>query len=57
MAVIGYIRVSTDKQTYKHQHFEIEQYAKNQGLKIDDWIEETIEQYAKNYGLNIDDWV
>ena len=42
MAVIGYIRVSTDKQTYKHQRFEIEEYAKNQGLKIDDWIEETI---------------
>ncbi len=42
MAVIGYIRVSTDKQTYAHQRFEIEQYAKNQGLKIDDWIEETI---------------
>ena len=39
MAVIGYIRVSTDKQTYKHQRFEIEEYAKNQGLKIDDWIE------------------
>ena len=42
MAVIGYIRVSTDKQTYTHQRFEIEEYAKNQGLKIDDWIEETI---------------
>ncbi len=28
MAVIGYIRVSTDKQTYKHQRFEIEEYAK-----------------------------
>ena len=42
MAVIGYIRVSTDKQNYKHQRFEIEEYAKNQGLKIDDWIEETI---------------
>ena len=42
MAVIGYIRVSTDKQTYAHQRFEIEEYAKNQGLKIDDWIEETI---------------
>ena len=42
MAVIGYIRVSTDKKTYKHQRIEIEEYAKNQGLKIDDWIEETI---------------
>ena len=27
MAVIGYIRVSTDKQTYAHQRLEIEQYA------------------------------
>ena len=42
MAVIGYIRVSTDKQTYKHQRFEIEQFAKSQGLKIDNWMEETI---------------
>lgn len=29
MAVIGYIRVSTDKQTYTHQRFEIEQFAKS----------------------------
>ena len=42
MAVIGYIRVSTDKQTYKQQRFEIEQFAKSQGLKIDNWMEETI---------------
>lgn len=42
MAVIGYIRVSSNKQTLEHQHFEIEQYAKNQGLQIDDWVEEKI---------------
>lgn len=42
MAVIGYIRVSSNKQTLEHQHFEIEQYAKNQGLKIDTWVEEKI---------------
>jgi len=42
MAVIGYIRVSTDKQTIKHQHFEIEQYAQCQGLTIDNWVEEKI---------------
>lgn len=42
MAVTGYIRVSTDKQTYAHQRFEIEQYAKNYGLNIDDWVEEKI---------------
>ena len=42
MAVIGYIRVSSNKQTCAHQHFEIEQFAKSQGLKIDNWMEETI---------------
>ncbi len=42
MSVIGYIRVSTDKQTLEHQHFEIEQYVKHQGLKIDLWVEEKI---------------
>ncbi len=42
MAVIGYIRVSTDKQTLEHQHFEIEQFAKHQGLKVDLWVEEKI---------------
>lgn len=28
MSVIGYIRVSSNKQTHEHQHFEIEQFAK-----------------------------
>ena len=42
ISVIGYIRVSSNKQTYAHQHFEIEQFAKSQGLKIDNWMEETI---------------
>lgn len=42
MSVIGYIRVSTDKQTLEHQQFEIKQFAKNQGLKIDMWVEEKI---------------
>ena len=42
MAVYGYIRVSSLKQTVKHQHYEIEQYAKQNGIKIDRWVEETI---------------
>lgn len=42
MAVIGYIRVSSNKQTLEHQHFEIEQYAKKEGLTIDTWVEEKI---------------
>lgn len=42
MSIIGYIRVSSNKQTLEHQRFEIEQFVKNQGLKVDDWIEEKI---------------
>lgn len=55
MAVIGYIRVSSNKQTYAHQRFEIEQFAKSQGLKIDNWMEETISsrKALKNRKLGI----
>lgn len=42
MAIIGYIRVSSSKQTVAHQRYEIEQFAKANGLKITSWIEETI---------------
>ena len=42
MAVIGYIRVSSNKQTLEHQRFEIEEYARKQGLSIDEWVEEKI---------------
>ena len=42
MSTIGYIRVSSTKQTLEHQRFEIEQFAKKNKLKIDKWVEETI---------------
>ena len=42
MAVIGYIRVSSTKQSCEHQHYEIEQYAKQNNITVDIWIEETI---------------
>lgn len=42
MSVIGYIRVSSNKQTLEHQHFEINQFAKKQKLSIDLWVEEKI---------------
>ena len=44
----GYIRVSCDKQTVENQRFEIERFAKKEGLSIDGWIEETISG-TKNY--------
>ena len=42
MAVIGYIRVSSTKQTCEHQHFEIEQFAHLNNIVVDKWVEETI---------------
>lgn len=42
MSIIGYIRVSSSKQTCEHQKYEIEQFAKQNKLKIDKWVEETI---------------
>ena len=42
MAVIGYIRVSSNKQTAQHQRFEIEQFATTNKITINRWITETI---------------
>ena len=42
MAVIGYIRVSSNKQSLEHQRFEIEQYTKLHNLKVDKWVQEKI---------------
>ncbi len=42
MSVIGYIRVSSAKQTLEHQQFEIEQFAQSQNLIIDNWVQEKI---------------
>ena len=40
--IYGYIRISTEKQHNENQHYEIEQFAKNNNITIDKWIEETI---------------
>jgi len=42
MAVIGYIRVSSTKQTLQHQYFEIKQFANQNNLTVDKWVKETI---------------
>lgn len=42
MATIGYIRVSSNKQTLEHQRFEIENFALKENIKIDKWVEEKI---------------
>ncbi len=40
--IYGYIRVSTDKQTEENQKFEILRFCKNNNLKIDKWIAESV---------------
>ena len=40
--IYGYCRCSTDKQTISHQHYEVQKFAAANGVKIDEWIEETI---------------
>ena len=42
MKTVGYIRVSSNKQTLEHQRFEIENFARREGLVIDEWEEEKI---------------
>lgn len=42
MSVIGYIRVSSAKQTVEHQRYEIIQFAIKENIMIDKWVEETI---------------
>ena len=39
---VSYIRVSTEKQTALNQRYEIEEYAKRNGIVVDEWVEETI---------------
>ena len=42
MTIIGYIRVSSTKQTCEHQKYELEQFAKQNHIQINRWVEETI---------------
>ena len=47
MKTYAYIRVSTDKQTTENQRFEIERFAKQESIVIDEWIIETISASKK----------
>lgn len=40
--IYGYVRVSTNKQIVDSQHYDIEEFCKQNNLSIDGWIEETI---------------
>ena len=40
--IYAYCRCSTDKQTLANQTFEIKKFARQNGIKVDCWVEETI---------------
>ena len=42
MTTYGYIRKSTEKQSFEHMEYEISEYAAKHNMKIDIWVEETI---------------
>jgi len=59
MSIIGYIRVSSTKQTVEHQKYEIEQFAKQNKIHLDKWVMETISSrqplQKRKLGLLLDD--
>jgi len=40
--IYGYIRVSTDKQTWENQEFEIKNFCQKENIDVDQWVTETI---------------
>lgn len=48
--IYGYVRVSTDKQSTENQRFEIENYSKAKGFRIERWVDETISGTTKCIG-------
>ena len=49
---IAYIRVSTDKQTLENQKHKILEYAHNNDMKIDKFLEIEISSRKEQKGLN-----
>jgi DNA invertase Pin-like site-specific DNA recombinase len=48
MAVYGYTRISTDKQDKASQYHRINEFAAQNGIKIDQWLDETISSQKKD---------
>lgn len=42
MKIFAYVRVSTEMQTYSNQEHEIRQYCRRNGLKVSEWISESV---------------
>jgi DNA invertase Pin-like site-specific DNA recombinase len=52
MKTIGYVRISTDKQELKNQKHRINEYAAKEGIKINQWVEETISSRKEDRAIH-----
>jgi DNA invertase Pin-like site-specific DNA recombinase len=55
--VFAYVRVSTDKQDLENQRHEIQSYANQKGLVIDDWLEVEVSARKNTTARKIDDLI
>jgi DNA invertase Pin-like site-specific DNA recombinase len=53
--IVAYLRASTDKQDLNHQKLEVLEFARRQGLHIDDYIEITISSRKTSQQRRIDE--
>jgi DNA invertase Pin-like site-specific DNA recombinase len=53
--ILGYIRVSTDKQDLNNQRLELLEYARNNGFHIDDFIEAEVSSRKSTQARRIDE--
>jgi DNA invertase Pin-like site-specific DNA recombinase len=55
--IVAYLRVSTDKQDLSHQKLEILEFARRQGIKVDEFIEITMSSRQTRKQRRIDELV
>ena len=53
--IIAYLRASTDKQDLGHQKLEILEFARRQGLHVDDYVEITISSRKTSKQRRVDE--
>jgi DNA invertase Pin-like site-specific DNA recombinase len=55
MAVLGYVRVSTEEQNVKNQRHEILEYANSNHIQVNDWIEIEVSSKKTKFERKIDE--
>ena len=55
MAVIGYIRVSTESQDYNNQRLAILDFCNKEEMTVDDWYEVTISSRTSTKKRRVDE--